>query len=147
MKRFTLFALAAALLLGPAFLTQAQSKKETKLYEQTLKKRTAAAYNKFLKKYPESVYAQEISAMRDTLLIISPISDDEAFDILTGLMPELRREENRPQVLKAIGYREEGRDYVLGVCAASEAVPEGVVRVFGSECVKGDLAAGLYHGL
>ena len=137
MKRFTLFALAAVLIFCSAFSATAQTKRETKLYEQTLKKRTAAAYNKFLKKYPESVYAQEISAMRDTLLIISPISADEAFDILTGLQPELRREENRPQVLKAIGYREAGRDYVLGVCAASDVVPEGVVRVYASECVKG----------
>ena len=137
MKRLTLLALAALLSLAPAFTASGQTKKETKLYEQALKKRTASAYDRFLKKYPESIYAAEISALRDTLLIISPISSDEAFDILTGLLPELKREENRPQILKAIGYRDAGRDYVLGVCASSDVVPQGVIRVYGSECVKG----------
>ena len=140
MRRFTLYMLAAALLLCAGLPASAQSKKETKLYEKTLQTRTAAAYNKFLKKFPSSVYAPEISAMRDTLLSISPISADEAFDVLTGLLPELKREENRPQILKAIGYRDEGRDYVLGVCIAPQVVPSGVVRQRG-------LAAGLYHGL
>ena len=129
--------LAAALLLCAGLPASAQSKKETKLYEKTLQARTAAAYSKFLKKFPASVYAPEISALRDTLLSISPISADEAFDVLTGLLPELKREENRPQILKAIGYRDEGRDYVLGVCIAPQVVPSGVVRVYGSECVKG----------
>ena len=137
MRRITIYLLAVALLLCAGVPATAQSKKETKLYEKTLQTRTASAYNKFLKKFPNSVYAAEISALRDTLLYISPISSDEAFDVLTGLMPELRREENRPQILKAIGYRDGGRDYVLGVCVAEEAVPEGVVRVYGSECVKG----------
>ena len=129
--------LAAVLLLCAGVPATAQSKKETKLYEKTLQARTATAYNKFLKKFPGSVYAAEISALRDTLLSISPISADEAFDVLTGLLPELKREENRPQILKAIGYRYEGRDYVLGVCIAPQVVPSGVVRVYGSECVKG----------
>ena len=137
MKRITIYMLAAVLLLCAGVPSMAQSKKETKLYEKTLQTRTAAAYNKFLKKFPSSVYAPEISALRDTLLSISPISADEAFDVLTGLLPELKRDENRPQILKAIGYRDAGRDYVLGVCIASEVVPAGVVRVYGSECVKG----------
>ena len=137
MRRFTLYMLAFALLLCAGVPATAQSKKEMKLYEKTLQTRTATAYNKFLKKFPSSVYAPEISALRDTLLSISPISADEAFDVLTGLMPELKRDENQPQILKAIGYRDEGRDYVLGVCIAPSIVPSGVVRVYGSECVKG----------
>lgn len=137
MRRFTLYLLAALLVLCAGAPAQAQSKKETKLYEKTLKTRTAAAYGKFLKKFPESVYAAEISALRDTLLYISPVSADEAFDILTGLLPELQRDENQPQILKAIGYRDEGRDYVLGVCIAPLIVPSGSVRVYGSECIKG----------
>ena len=137
MKRLSILLLAAALLLCAGAPAQAQTKKETKLYQQTLQKRTAAAYTKFLKKFPNSVYAAEIGAMRDTLLTISPISSDEAFDILTGLVPELKRDENRPQILKAVGYRDAGRDYVLGVCLSQGVVPAGVVRVYGSECVKG----------
>lgn len=137
MKRIALLILAAVLMIGAAAPAQAQSKKETKLYEKTLKARTASAYNKFLKKYPASVYAPEISALRDTLLYVSPISADEAFDILTGLVPDLKRDENRPQILRAIGYRDEGNDYVLGVCIAPEVVPAGVVRVYESACYKG----------
>ena len=137
MRRITIFLLAAVLLLCAGVPSTAQSKKETKLYEKAVQSRTAAACNKFLKKFPSSVYMPEICALRDTLLSISPISADEEFDILNGLLPELRREENRPQILKAIGYRDNGRDYVLGVCVAPEAVPGASVRIYGSECVKG----------
>ena len=39
-----------------------QTKAETKLYNKTLKKPSIAAYDKFLKKYPSSVYAADITA-------------------------------------------------------------------------------------
>ena len=59
------------LLLAAAPLA-AQKKAETKLYNKTVAAPSLAAFDKFLKKYPSSVYAPDILARKDTLLNISP---------------------------------------------------------------------------
>ena len=42
----------------------AQTPAETKLYNKTLKKPSVKAYDKFLNKYPQSVYSLEILTLR-----------------------------------------------------------------------------------
>ncbi|MBQ0025668.1 MAG: hypothetical protein KBT00_08165 [Bacteroidales bacterium] len=74
MKRF-LTIIAAALTLIPATTSHAQTKAETRLYEKTTAKPSIKAYEKFLKKYPQSIYADRISFSRDSL-IFSTIDKD-----------------------------------------------------------------------
>ncbi len=83
MKRI-LFA-ALVLLLAAAPLS-AQKRAETKLYNKTLAKPSVTAFDKFLKKYPSSVYAEDILARRDTLLNISPYDLAQARSIAAGLL-------------------------------------------------------------
>lgn len=62
------FAALLALALACSSLN-AQTKKETKQYNDAVKKNTVKLYEKFLKKYPESVYAHEIAQKRDLILV------------------------------------------------------------------------------
>ena len=133
MKRI-LSVLCLSLVVLPTL--SAQSRKETSLYEKVLQSRSASVCNRFLSRYPSSVYAQQVAALRDTLLYISPVSPEEAFEILTALRPDLRREDSKPQVLKAIGYRDEGVDYVLGLCLDPEQAPQDSLRLYGSKRVR-----------
>lgn len=63
-KIFIAALLLTALSAAPAF---SQSKGETKLYNSTIAKGTLKAYNKFLGKYPNSVYAPKISRILDSI--------------------------------------------------------------------------------
>ena len=69
MRRFLVASVLALTVSAGCF---AQTKAETKLYDKTVKRPSVAAFDKFLKKYPSSVYSEEIKARRDTLLYISP---------------------------------------------------------------------------
>ena len=77
---------ALALLLAAAPLS-AQKKAETRLYDRTLSKPSLEAFDKFLKKYPASVYADDIRARKDTLLNISPYDEAQAAQIAGPLLP------------------------------------------------------------
>ena len=69
---------AALLLLLAAAPLAAQKKAETKLYDKTIAAPSIAAFDKFLKKYPSSVYAADILARKDTLLNITPYDEVKA---------------------------------------------------------------------
>ncbi|MDO5321887.1 MAG: hypothetical protein Q4F39_05835 [Bacteroidia bacterium] len=100
----------SAALVALALLPQlafAQSKAETKLYQKTVSKPSVAAFDKFLKKYPTSVYAAEIQAKKDTLLIISPYSLADAEQIASGFMEGYK--------VKAQAWRTDGVDHISGV--------------------------------
>ena len=99
---------ALALLLAAAPLC-AQKKAETKLYDKTLAKPSLAAFDKFLKKYPSSVYAEDILARRDTLLNISPYDMAQAAAIAGPLLPE-------DTEFLAIADRREAVDRIYAVC-------------------------------
>ena len=71
-----LLILTAAVLL-PASLS-AQSKGETSLYAKTVKKPGVKAAEKFLKKYPESVYAPKVLRLRDSVIFFSLDPEDAA---------------------------------------------------------------------
>ncbi len=69
-----MLALAFCLSLNAA----AQTPAETKLYKKALAKPTLKAYNKFLAKYPESVYSLEILTLRDSTIFASVDREDAA---------------------------------------------------------------------
>lgn len=93
----------------------AQKKSETKLYDKTVAAPSVKAFDKFLAKYPTSVYAAEIAARRDTLLNISPYSPSMALDILTPFLPE-------GSVAAAIGWRRDATDHVSGICFTDDTL-------------------------
>ena len=145
MKR--LFTIVAALLLAFGALN-AQTPAETKLYNKTLKKPSVKAYDKFLNKYPDSVYAVEILTLKDSTLFAAVDKEDaeavEAFAAehpaspIFGQVEEiiarhntspLTREEAlaavralAPEVADAVGWRRGNRDYALGLAAADGAL-------------------------
>ena len=96
------------LLLAAAPLA-AQKKAETKLYNKTVAAPSLAAFDKFLKKYPSSVYAPDILARKDTLLNISPYDMAQAAAIAAGLLPE-------DTEFRAIADRREAVDRIYAVC-------------------------------
>ena len=106
MKRILTAALALLLAAAPLC---AQKKAETKLYDKTIARPSLAAFDKFLKKYPSSVYAEDILARKDTLLNISPYDMVQAAAIAAPLLPE-------DTELLAIADRREAVDRIYAVC-------------------------------
>ena len=100
--------LAISLLLIPLCLA-AQSRGETRLYDKTLKALSVKAADKFLKKYPGSVYAPKIREMKDSLLRAeyleantSRISSDEARKLAGN-------------TLSAVGWKKDGVESVIAL--------------------------------
>ena len=121
---------AFVLLLAAAPLS-AQNKAETKLYNKTLSKPTVAAFDKFLKKYPSSVYAADILARKDTLLNISPYSGAEAAAIAAELLPGGVK-------LVAVPDRREAVDRIYAFCLDGEGLALDQVRIVALEKGRGD---------
>ena len=69
-------ALAALLMTGLG--AAAQTKGETSLYTKTMKKPSVKAAEKFLKKYPASVYAPQVVRMRDSIVFFAMDPEDAA---------------------------------------------------------------------
>ena len=108
-KQLFLSIIAGLLLLAPAEGLYAQSRSETSLYKKTMKKPTVKAADKFLKKYPSSVYAPKVQQMKDSLLYlvfveqnVSQISHDEAL-----------KAAGKP--LDAIGWKKDGQEHILSL--------------------------------
>ena len=78
MKRICILLLAATALMLPGFSSSAQTKGETSMYNKTVKKPTVKAAEKFLKKYPASVYAANVVRLRDSLVFFALRPDDAA---------------------------------------------------------------------
>ena len=148
MKR--LFSIAAALVLATGMLS-AQTPAETKLYNKTLKKPSIKAYDKFLNKYPDSVYSLEILTLKDSALFAAVDKEDaEAVEAFAAAYPDspiaakveeiiarhntspLSREEAlavvralAPEAADAVGWRRANRDYALGLAAV-----DGTLRLY-----------------
>lgn len=67
--------LASALLMLPLCLG-AQTKAETSLYNKTMAKPSVKAADKFLKKFPQSVYAREVLEMKEGILTEAFVKDN-----------------------------------------------------------------------
>lgn len=145
MKRLISIAVLTALSLG---MLSAQTPAETKLYNKTLKKPSVKAYEKFLAKYPSSVYSLEILTLRDSTLFAAVDKEDaEAVEAFAAAHPDsplsgqvgdviarhntspLSKEEAlaavralAPSATDAVGYRRANRDYALGLSAEGGAL-------------------------
>lgn len=100
--------IAATLLVLPLSLG-AQTKAETSLYGKTVSKPSIKAADKFLKKYPNSVYAPKVLQLKDSLLMadyiaanVSTISHDNAMAVSGG-------------AADAIGWKKNGVEHVLAL--------------------------------
>ena len=112
---------ALALLLAAAPLS-AQKKAETRLYDRTLSKPSLEAFDKFLKKYPASVYADDIRARKDTLLNISPYDAAQAAQIAGPLLPAGTE-------FRAVADRREAVDRIYALCLDGEGLALDQVRI------------------
>lgn len=115
MKRLICMTVFVTLLCGGM---AAQTRSETKSYEKAIAKPSLKAYDKFLKKYPSSVYAGDISARRDTLLSISPYGFDQAAKIFADFVPNDGES-------RAFGFRKNAVDRIYAVRIS----PEGDIVV------------------
>lgn len=76
-KRFILPAsLAALFLCGTTGRLDAQTKAETKLYNSVLAKNDLKTANKFLSKFPGSIYAEKVTEIRDSIVFFNLDSQD-----------------------------------------------------------------------
>ena len=99
--------LALALMLPAA--ASAQSRAETSLYGKTLKKATVKDADKFLKKYPSSVYAPQVQQLKDSLLYLQFVKDN---------VSQLAKEEAlrvAGAALDAVGWKKDGKEHVLAL--------------------------------
>lgn len=141
------------LLLAVAALDAgAQTRSEIKLYQKTIAKPSVKAYDKFLKKYPSSCYAESIVFSRDSLLFESLDKTDEraveayvsdkraktfaekAQDLLNFLrtsrlsseeaLAAVRQKASPDAAVCAASYRSYGVEYVVGA-----VLPTGGDRV------------------
>jgi hypothetical protein len=113
---------AALLLLLAAAPLAAQKKAETKLYDRTIAAPSLAAFDKFLKKYPTSVYAADIMARKDTLLNITPYDEAQAAAIVGTLLPGGAQ-------FRAIADRREAVDRIYAICLDGEGLALDQVRI------------------
>ena len=107
MKSIRIILLLGALLLPVT--AGAQTRAEKNLYTKTMKKPSVKAADKFLGKYPESVYAPQVLHMKDSLLEvdfidknISLISKEEALAVAGDAMD-------------AVGWKKDGAEHVLAL--------------------------------
>ena len=113
---------AALILLLAAAPLSAQKKAETKLYDKTIAAPSVAAFDKFLKKYPSSVYAADILARKDTLLNITPYDEAQAAAIAGPLLPG-------DTAFRAIADRREAVDRIYAICLSGEGLALDQVRI------------------
>ena len=113
-----LLTVGLVLLLAAAPLS-AQKRAETRLYERTLSNPSLEAFDKFLKRYPSSVYAQDILARKDTLLNISPYDEAQAVAIVKTLLDV---------DCLALAERREAVDRIYAVCLDGENLGLDQVR-------------------
>ena len=113
---------AALLLLLAAAPLSAQKRAETKLYQKTLSKPSVEAFDKFLKRYPSSVYAEEILARKDTLLNISPYDERQAAAIAAERLPDGIE-------VRALADRREAVDRVYAIYLEGEGLGLDQVRI------------------
>ena len=108
-KQLFLSIIAGLLLLAPAEGLYAQSRSETSQFNKTMKKPSVKAADKFLKKYPSSVYAPKVQQMKDSLLYlvfveqnVSRISHETALNVAG-------------KALDAIGWKKDGQEHILSL--------------------------------
>lgn len=162
MKKIILIVVAAVMAVGAG----AQDKAELKLYQKTIAKPSLKAYDKFLKKYPSSVFAEKILFSKDSTLFQSldktsekaiesflannktAYFNEQAQALLTGLrtstmtaeeaMEAVRQSAPQAASVCAASYRKYGLEYVVGAAlfADGNQVELMVLRLEGGNWIK-----------
>lgn len=108
-KHILLTIIAALFIMVPSTSLSAQSRSETSQFNKTMKKPSVKAADKFLKKYPSSVYAPKVQQMKDSLLYlvfveqnVSQISHETALNVAG-------------KALDAIGWKKDGKEHILAL--------------------------------
>lgn len=108
-KHILLTIIAALFMMVPSTSLSAQSRSETSQFNKTMKKPSVKAADKFLKKYPSSVYAPKVQQMKDSLLYlvfveqnVSQISHETALNVAG-------------KALDAIGWKKDGKEHILSL--------------------------------
>ena len=104
----------------------APNKAETTLYQKTIAKPSVKAADKFLKKYPESVYAQKVHNLKDSLLTaafneknLSQISKEEAL-------------QKAGTCLDAVGWKKDGAEHIIAISAVPQNIAVHILSPDGS---------------
>ena len=124
MKNFRtvlLFAIST-LLFTPVF---AQKKGETKLFKNTIAKGDTTSFNKFLAKYPNSVYAPTIQAKKDSLIKsynTTIYSKEEAGRIFSENVAAAANKLYGVDFV-ALSARKNNKEYIVGVISPSKEDP------------------------
>lgn len=95
--------------LGQALPVSAQSRAESRMYYKTMDLATVKDADKFLKKYPNSVFAPKVQQMKDSLLYIQFAQDNVS---LIGKEEAVRV---GGKALDAIGWKVKGQEHVLAL--------------------------------
>ncbi len=103
LKYLTLMAVLSSMLLPLG--AQAQTRGETRQFGKLAGNPTMKAVEKFLKKYPESVYTPEVLNIKDSLIRIDNTS-------LIGREQALAQ---AGECLDAIGWKKDGREHILAL--------------------------------
>lgn len=111
-----------SLLVLPALPAVAQTKAETRQYGKTVAAGDLKSFDKFLKKYPNSVYAQDILARKDTLLNITPYTLSDAEAIASPFIGE-------NALFKAVPSRKEAVDRIDVIAAKADSLKVGEFRL------------------
>ncbi len=105
--------------------TFAQKKGETKLFNTTIAKGDTLSFNKFLAKYPKSVYAPIIQAKKDSLIKsynTTSLSKEEAASIFKANVTAAANSESGVSFL-ALSGKKNNREYIVGVIAPPNSDP------------------------
>ena len=96
-------------LLALPLCLNAQSRSERSLYEKTKKNFTVKAADKFLKKYPKSIFAPTVLHMKDSVLLaayleanVSKVTPEQAMSVAG-------------EAISAVGWKKEGVDRILAL--------------------------------
>ena len=124
MKNFRTVLLLAifSLLFTPLF---AQKKGETKLFKTTIAKGDTTSFNKFLAKYPNSVYAPTIQAKKDSLIKsynTTIYSKEEAGRIFSENVAAAANKVYGVDFV-ALSARKNNKEYIVGVISPSKEDP------------------------
>lgn len=111
-----------SLLVLPALPAVAQTKAETRQYGKTVAAGDLKSFDKFLKKYPNSVYSQDILARKDTLLNITPYTLSDAEAIASPFIGE-------NALFKAVPSRKEAVDRIDVIAAKADSLKVGEFRL------------------
>ena len=104
----------------------APNKAETTLYQKTVAKPSVKAADKFLKKYPESAYAQKVHNLKDSLLTVafneqnlSHISKEEAL-------------QKAGSNIDAVGWKKDGAEHIIAISAVPQNIAVHILSPDGS---------------